>query len=94
MPGMGDHLGEIGAKTLEKTAAESLETVEHDIIPAAQAAADALVIRGTRAITEAAGALCTALGSLPAFIGDELDGFTVTISEIKITVTRRPRPSA
>ena len=84
-------IGSEAAETLEKTAAESLAEVEHGVIPAAQAAAVALVIRASGAITEAMGALCTALGSLPAMIGDELDGFTVTMSPVTWTITRRPK---
>jgi hypothetical protein len=72
-------LGETAVRIIEKTAAESLQTVEHELLPAAQAAADALVIRATGAITEAAGALCLALGGLPGAITDALDGMTITI---------------
>ena len=84
---IGDKAGVEAAKTIEQTAAESLETVEHGLIPAAQAAADAIVIRASGAITEAAGALCLALGGLPGAITDALDGMTITV-----TIARGPRP--
>lgn len=76
---IGDHAGEEAAKIVEQTAAESLQTIEHELLPAAQAAADALVIRASGAITQAAGALCLALGGLPEAIIDALDGMTITI---------------
>lgn len=79
-------LGSVG-KDAGLSAAKEIHRAVDGAIPDAQKAVEEVVSRvateivnvAAGAIERSAGAVCTSLGSLPAFIVDALDGLTITI---------------
>jgi hypothetical protein len=84
-------------KNAGQCAAEELHATVKDAIPAAQMAADEIITRTANeivtqaagALTQAAGSMEIALGALPDSIVEALDGLTISVSPITVTIRRK-----